>query len=170
MFRIDGEANHMQLNVRFNDMAIKSAEYLGGSSSNEVILGGRRPYFYSYDIESGAMAKVLGCTGKNIKSHEGLSVSPAAADGSGKGYIAIQGISGYVHVMCAQQKTWITDVKIPSGGGVRAVHFIDENTLCASGGDAEVYVWDLRSSRMGGGCRVVQRWGWGWGGLCDLMS
>jgi hypothetical protein len=44
-------------------MSIKVAEFLNGpqgQSSGEVIVGGRRPYFYSYDTQSGTLIKVPG--------------------------------------------------------------------------------------------------------------
>ena len=44
-------------------MSIKVAEFLngpGGKNNGEVIVGGRRPYFYSYDTASGSLIKVPG--------------------------------------------------------------------------------------------------------------
>jgi hypothetical protein len=44
-------------------MSIKVAEFFNGplgQSSGEVIVGGRRPYFYSYDTASGSLIKVPG--------------------------------------------------------------------------------------------------------------
>lgn len=67
-FRVDGDKNEKQLSVRFSDMAILSAQFVPHSS--EVLLGGRKPYFYCYDTESGSVRKVSGLAGKNIKSHE----------------------------------------------------------------------------------------------------
>ena len=44
--------------VHFNDMAISNARFLGRSS--EVVVSGRKPYFYSYDSVSGGVSKVIG--------------------------------------------------------------------------------------------------------------
>lgn len=51
--------------VHFNDMSIAGAKYLppasGSTSSiNEVVVCGRKPYFYSYDIGSGEIIKNTG--------------------------------------------------------------------------------------------------------------
>ncbi len=57
-FRIDGERNEKQLSVRFNDMAVTNARFLGQTA--EVAVCGRKPYFYVYDSLSGAIAKIPG--------------------------------------------------------------------------------------------------------------
>lgn len=67
-FKIDGEKNEKQLSVRLNDMSIQQAAFrrTGGASvgssnnSTEVLACGRKPFFYSYDTESGNVAKIPG--------------------------------------------------------------------------------------------------------------
>lgn len=39
-------------------MTIKYADFIGDPSSGEVIVGGRRPYFYSYDIVAARSTKI----------------------------------------------------------------------------------------------------------------
>lgn len=159
-FRIDGETNEKRLSVRFNDMSIKTAEFLGGAKgAGEVIVGGRRPYFYSYDVGSGSITKIPGCRHKEIKSHEVLATSPSSASGGpqSQGYIAVAGASGYVHLLSGKMKTWIGDVKLSSGGGVRAINFLSDTVLSASGQGAEVCLWDLRMISSGGGSGLISR-------------
>jgi hypothetical protein len=73
-FRIDGDKNEKQLAVRVNDMIIQNATFRSiavgssaeGASSGvrgaaeEVVLCGRKPFFYSYNTESGNIAKIPG--------------------------------------------------------------------------------------------------------------
>lgn len=75
-FRIDGDKNEKQLAVRVQDMIIQNATFrstttagagAGGSASSgargaaeEVVLCGRKPFFYSYDTDSGNIAKIPG--------------------------------------------------------------------------------------------------------------
>ena len=74
-FRIDGDKNEKQLSVKLQDMSIQSAAFRHtsttsgsnstssnstSSSKEEVILCGRKPFFYSYDIISGNIAKIPG--------------------------------------------------------------------------------------------------------------
>jgi U3 small nucleolar RNA-associated protein 18 len=73
--------------------------------------------------------------------HDQMAVSPEGSR------IAFNGGSGYVHVCCGKQKSWIADVKMNCA--VRASAFLDETTLVTGGLDADVYLWDLR---FGGRC------------------
>jgi U3 small nucleolar RNA-associated protein 18 len=74
-FRIDGDKNEKQLAVRVNDMIIQNATFrssgnnsASGSgaavgvrgSAEEVVLCGRKPFFYSYDTASGNISKIPG--------------------------------------------------------------------------------------------------------------
>jgi U3 small nucleolar RNA-associated protein 18 len=74
-FRIDGDKNEKQLAVRVNDMIIQNATFRGSGnnsvsgsgaavgvrgSAEEVVLCGRKPFFYSYDTASGNISKIPG--------------------------------------------------------------------------------------------------------------
>lgn len=133
-FRIDGDKNEKVSSIRFAEMKISSAAFLG--LSNDVVVGGRKPYFYHYDGNTGKVAKIPGPMGKGLKSHESMTVSPEGSR------IAVAGAGGYTHVLCGRHKTWQMDVK--SNSAVRSACFADENTLFASGLDADVYQFDLR--------------------------
>jgi U3 small nucleolar RNA-associated protein 18 len=135
-FRIDGEKNEKQLSVKFNDMAIQSASFIGNTA--EVVLGGRKPFFYSYDTITGNVLKIPGLMGKSLKSHENMIVSPNGSK------IAFAGAAGYIHILCGKLKTWIMDLKMNTA--VRSLFFLDEMTLVTSGLDADVYTWDLRNN------------------------
>ena len=67
-FRIDGDKNEKQLSVKFNDMSITCAAFLGCSS--EVVVSGRKPFFYSYDTASGLVTKLPGLMGKVIRDNK----------------------------------------------------------------------------------------------------
>ena len=41
-------------------MSIKCAEFIGDPTSGEVIIGGKKPYFYSYDTITGRTQKIPG--------------------------------------------------------------------------------------------------------------
>lgn len=63
-FKIDGEKNEKQLSVRLNDMSVQQAAFrrsgAGNNNNTEVLACGRKPFFYSYDTESGNVAKIPG--------------------------------------------------------------------------------------------------------------
>ncbi len=135
-FNIDGDKNTRQLTVKFNDMSILAAAFLGTTA--QVVVSGRKPYYYSYDTINGNVTKVPGLHGKHIKSYENLAVSPEGSK------IAFGGSGGYIYVCDGRLKTMMMELKMNSG--VRAITFIDEMTLVTSGVDADVYVWDLRKT------------------------
>lgn len=138
VFKLDEEEKSEKiLGTRFNEMPILDAKLLGTDSS-ELIVTGRKPYFYSYDLESGIVTKIrsLMSSGKGLNSHETMSICP---DGS---KIAFAGAGGYVHLLSGQQKTWMNDIKMNSA--VRAINFASDTILVTAGLDAEVYTWDLR--------------------------
>jgi U3 small nucleolar RNA-associated protein 18 len=134
-FKIDGDKNEKQLSVKF-DMAISSASYLGTSA--DVIVAGRKPYFYSYDTNSGNLNKIPGPVGRDLQSLEHMYTSK---DGS---KVAFTGVGGYIHILNGRTKSWMTDLKMNSP--VRSVCFVDEFTVATSGLDADIYIWDIRNS------------------------
>jgi hypothetical protein len=58
VFGIVGDAG-----VQFSDMSITNAHFLGNTS--EVIVAGRKPFYYSYDAESGVVRKIPGYSAQN---------------------------------------------------------------------------------------------------------
>jgi U3 small nucleolar RNA-associated protein 18 len=140
-------------------MSIVSGSFLG--NSDQAVLSGRKPFYYSYDIASGAVAKILGprgtyglnCdryglslkffkyryvhAGKDVKSLEKMSVSPSGSR------LAFQGAAGHIHIADGVSKNWIMDLKMNTAA--RSMTFLNDNTLCTSGVDAQVYLWDTRA-------------------------
>jgi U3 small nucleolar RNA-associated protein 18 len=133
-FRVDGDRNEKVSSMRFADMHISCAAFVG--RSNDVVVGGRKPYFYNYDGATGQVAKIPGLMGKGLKSHESFAVSPEGTK------IAFLGAGGYTHIVDGRNKAWQMDVKCNTA--VRAAVFASETSLFTSGLDADVYQWDLR--------------------------
>ena len=108
LFKIDGDKNEKILGVKFSDMSISNACFRNSSSSSsdEVVVCGRKPFFYAFDLKSGKSSKVPGLMGKSLKSHETMCISP------GGGKIAFAGAAGYTHICDGKNKTWVADVKV----------------------------------------------------------
>jgi len=91
-------------------------------------------------MSSGEMGKVPGLLGRKEKSLEHFV---ASQDGR---WLAFHGSSGYVILVAAKTRQWAGEFKM--SGSIRTVTFSpDGNRLMASGTDAAVYTWDIRSSR-----------------------
>ena len=56
-FKVDGERNEKQHGVNFADLSITTAGFVG-RAHNHVVVGGRKPFFYTYDLKSGRSMKV----------------------------------------------------------------------------------------------------------------
>ena len=111
-------------------LPIYSASFLGDTGN--VLVSGRRPFFYLYDAVAGKLDLIPRIIGREEKSLEKFSVSP---DGR---TIAFMGNDGYIILVDAHTKHWIADLKM--NGSVRAVTFTpDGEEIVASGSDGDVY-------------------------------
>ncbi|KAJ1399133.1 hypothetical protein B484DRAFT_250362 [Ochromonadaceae sp. CCMP2298] len=66
LFHVDGDRNERQASVKIQDMPVVSGFFRGGGTgytSSEVVLAGRKPYFYCYDVQGGGMSKIPGPMG-----------------------------------------------------------------------------------------------------------
>jgi U3 small nucleolar RNA-associated protein 18 len=162
VFKIDEEKNEKQVSVRFQDMMARSAKFVG--VDGEIVVSGRKPYYYAYEATTGQMTKFQRmCSflidgrldllilvaavvvfvspvpvGSKTKTLETMEVSPLGSK------LAFLGTEGYVHIADARSKQWIGDLKMNCTS--RAVTFLDELTCVTSGFDADIYLWDLRHS------------------------
>ena len=120
-------------------MAIECAAFV--NAGQQVVISGRRSYFYSYDLTSGVSNRcsgVMSAKERGLKSCELLRVSPNGSR------VAIGGSGGYVHILCGRTLTWLADVKMNCG--VRSLAFLSEDRLVTAGVDADIYEWDLRAT------------------------
>jgi len=142
-FQVDGKRNEKVAGVFFPDLPIQSAAFVdpsGGGAFEQVVVSGRRPFFYWYDTVSGTTGRVHRLMGREEKSLERFVASP---DGQ---WLAFTGKDGYIVLVGAKSKQWAGEFKM--NGTARSMAFsADGQHLLASGGDAVVYRWDLRSTR-----------------------
>ena len=119
-------------------LPIHTANFLGNTGN--VVVSGRRPFFYLYDAVAGKVDEVPRIHGRDEKSWEKHSVSPTGQ------LIAFYGNDGYIVLVDAHSKHWVGDLKI--NGSVRAITFTpDGSQILASGSDGDVYRWDVHSRR-----------------------
>lgn len=135
-FQIDGKRNKMMDSIFIEDCPIRNASFLPDGS--QVIVSGRRKFFYSVDISKGNVDKIGPLTGREEKSLEVFAVSPDSRT------IAFLGNEGYILLVSAKTKELIGTLKM--NGTARSLAFTDDGQqLLSSGGDGQVYHWDLRT-------------------------
>lgn len=119
-------------------MPIYSAQFVG--KSGNVLVSGRRPFFYIYDAVAGKLDQIPRLLGRGEKSWEKSVASP---DGR---TVAFCGNDGYVILFDIVTKQTRAELKL--NGSVRSITFSgDGEHVLASGSDGDVYRWDLRSTK-----------------------
>uniref|UniRef100_A0A7S2GVY7 Anaphase-promoting complex subunit 4 WD40 domain-containing protein n=1 Tax=Octactis speculum TaxID=3111310 RepID=A0A7S2GVY7_9STRA len=137
-FSVDGAKSQKVHSIFLPDCPVHSASWTRGG--DEVIVSGRRPFFYVYDAINGDVRKVGKLAGRSDRSLEKAWASPDQK------MVAFTANNGYVVLADARTKQWSQEFKI--NGTARSLSWSPcSRYLLASGGDAEVYTYDLRRSR-----------------------
>ncbi|XP_068323550.1 U3 small nucleolar RNA-associated protein 18 homolog [Pyrus communis] len=135
-FQIDGKRNAKIESIFLDDCPIRKASFLPDGS--QVIIAGRRNFFYSFDLVKAKVDKIGPLVGREEKSLEFFEVSPDSST------IAFVGNEGYILLVSSKTKELIRTLKM--NGTVRSLAFTnDGKQLLSSGGDGQVYHWDLRT-------------------------
>ncbi|KAJ1947768.1 U3 snoRNP protein [Kickxella alabastrina] len=138
LFEVDGKDNQKIQSIYFKDLPITSAQFIRGGQ--EVVVSGKRGWYYSVDIEKSAVTRISGIPGYKMKSLEFMHSSTTSDR------LAFMSNGGQIHLVSAQTKQFIHT--LPMNGAVRDVAFTaDGNYLWSTGLDNEVYQWDLRQNR-----------------------
>lgn len=135
-FQIDGKRNAKIQSIFLEDCPIRKASFMPNGS--QVIVSGRRNFFYSFDLVKATVDKIGPLVGREEKSLELFEISPDSST------IAFVGNEGYILLVSSKTKELIGTLKM--NGTVRSLSFADDGRqLLSSGGDGQVYHWDLRT-------------------------
>ncbi|RWW30656.1 hypothetical protein GW17_00004764 [Ensete ventricosum] len=137
-FQVDGKRNPKIQSIFIEDCPVHKASFL--PDGTEVIIAGRRKFFYSFDLVKASVSKIGPLTGREEKSLEVFEVSPDSST------IAFIGNEGYILLVSSRTKELIGTLKM--NGSARSLAFADGGQqLLSSGGDGHVYHWDLRTRK-----------------------
>lgn len=75
-FNVDGVDNPRVQSIFLEDMPVHKAAFSGGGA--QVIVTGRRSFFYVLDLETANIERVVGIFGRDERSFESFAASPAA--------------------------------------------------------------------------------------------
>ncbi|KAJ1824344.1 U3 snoRNP protein [Coemansia sp. RSA 2671] len=138
LFEVDGKENHKIQSIYFKDLSVTTAQFIRGGQ--EVVVSGRRGYYYSVDVEQGSVNRINGIPGHKMPS---LEFMRGNINGD---RLAVMSNGGQIHLLSARTKQFIHT--LPMNGVVRDISFTaDGNYLWSTGLDNEVYQWDLRQNR-----------------------
>lgn len=154
-FAVDGKKNSRLASLFLPDLPVQSACWNGDGS--EVIITGRRSHFYTYDVAAGKAHRIPRIMGREDKSLESCVVSPGDPSDASSVAAFLCG-SGTTVLVSSRTKQWVASLKME--GTVRAAAFtrgptagaggagpLDYPELLTTGGNGEVYRWDLRTMR-----------------------
>lgn len=135
LFKVDGQTNARVAVVHAADCPIYTAKFV---DARTCVLSGRRPFFYRVDLETTVAARFpIALAHRDVRSLErfancGHSLAFTANDG---------------RVLLCDAKSGVWKGALKLDGDARALAFIDEHTLLCATRRAEIYQWDLRSTR-----------------------
>lgn len=137
LFQVDGKLNPKIQSVKFSKFPIHTAHF--SSNGEELVVGSHKhAYFYYYDMIAGKIIQVPAVKDMDQTNMKDFEVSP---DGR---VIAFQGKYGYIHLLTAKTKEWITSLKMSDF--VRSLAFNKDGSKLYSHGDGgEVFVWDMNT-------------------------
>lgn len=140
IFEIDGKENPVAQSVYFDDLPISTARF-AGPDHNEILISGKRSFYYTYDLVGGVVKRIPGILGRSgEKNLESFEISP---NGS---FIAFMCKGGFISILDYKTKQNIGLLK--QNESVKCAAFTNDNLLYTSGAEGNVYIWDLR--KMGG--------------------
>lgn len=137
-FQIDGKRNPKVQSIFLDDFPIQKAAFVPDGS--RVIASARRHFVYLYDMNAGAVDRISPLVGREERSLESFQVSPDSK------IVAFLGNEGYILLASLKTKQLIGTLKM--NGSVRTISFSESGRiLLSSGGDGEVYHWDMGTRR-----------------------
>jgi U3 small nucleolar RNA-associated protein 18 len=120
-------------------MPVRQAAFARGGAA--VLAAGRRAFFYVLDLETAKAERVAGLFGRAERSLEAFAAAPGAD------VAAFFGAGGDVPLVSLKSRQAVGTLRM--NGSVRAGAFSPDGAqLLTSGGDGDVYVWDLRMRRV----------------------
>jgi U3 small nucleolar RNA-associated protein 18 len=154
LFNIDGHTNPRLQTLHIPALPVTNAQFHPSGSS--ILLTGHRPFYYTYDLQSGATTRsprgLWGTTFANGNNNADLSMETCAFN-TGGDVLAVAGRRGYVHLVDWRTGGGQAVGSVKANTGVRALWWLPNGReLMTLGEDAEAYLWDI------GTRRCLHRW------------
>lgn len=119
-----------------------------------MLLTGHRPFYYTYDLQSGACTRSprgLWGTHASNPGNTDLSMETCAFSHTGD-TLAVGGRRGYIHIVDWRRGGGQVVGSVKMNAAVKDLGWTEEGNLMGLGEDAEVYLWSV------GEKRCIRRW------------
>ncbi|KAI0307447.1 WD40-repeat-containing domain protein [Multifurca ochricompacta] len=153
LFNVDGHTNPHLQTLHIPALPVTNAQFHPSGSS--ILFTGHRPFYYSYDLQSGATTRsprgLWGTTFAN-RDNADLSMEVCAFNPGGE-LLAVAGRRGYVYLVDWRTGAGQVVGSVKANTSVRALWWLPNGReLMTLGEDAEAYLWDISTRR------CVHRW------------
>ena len=135
LFEVDGENNKHLHSQHFPNFPIDCARFTADGS--QVIVGSRRPHFYSFDLNTCTSTKLAGIRNRPNVHYKNFTMS---SDGE---YLGFQGHDGLFAVFSAKDKQIVKCVNHRTR--INCSSFLSENTFVTAGHGGFSTLWDTRT-------------------------
>jgi U3 small nucleolar RNA-associated protein 18 len=152
--QVDGHTNPHLQTLHIPTLPVTNAQF--HPSGTSVLLTGHRPFYYTYDLQSGATTRsprgLWGTTFANNGDNADHSMHVCAFNAAGD-ILAVAGRHGYVHLVDWRTGAGQVVGSVKANAGVKALWWLPNGReIMSLGEDAEAYLWDV------GTRRCIHRW------------
>ncbi|KAK9465916.1 WD40-repeat-containing domain protein [Lipomyces arxii] len=146
IYNVDGKVNALATSLHIRSSPIQTAQF--HVDGRRAFAGGRRRYFYIWDLESGGIDKITRMYGHERHQHsmERFKLSPCGR------FIGLIGSGGWINLLDASSGQWIAGAKVEGGQVADFAWSPDGGRMTIANSAGEVWEWSTAERRF------VSRW------------
>ncbi|KAK9351980.1 WD40-repeat-containing domain protein [Lipomyces doorenjongii] len=146
IYNVDGKVNPLATSLHIRSSPVQTAQF--HADGRRAFAGGRRRYFYVWDLESGSVDKMSRMYGHERHQHsmERFKLSPCGR------FIGLIGSGGWINLLDANSGQWISGAKIEGGHVADFVWSRDGGSMTIANSAGEVWEWSTSERR------YISRW------------
>ncbi|KAK9312736.1 WD40-repeat-containing domain protein [Lipomyces starkeyi] len=146
IYNVDGKVNPLATSLHIRSSPVQTAHF--HADGRRAFAGGRRRYFYVWDLETGSVDKISRMYGHERHQHsmERFKLSPCGR------FIGLIGSGGWINLLDANTGQWISGAKIEGGNVADFVWSHDGGSMTIANSAGEVWEWSTSERR------YISRW------------
>ncbi|KIK15415.1 hypothetical protein PISMIDRAFT_640852 [Pisolithus microcarpus 441] len=153
LFHVDGLTNPHAQTLHVPSLPITNAIFHPSGSS--IFMTGPRPFYYTYDLQSGASHRsprgLWGTTFSSANQDASMEMCAFSPDGD---ILAVAGRRGYIHLVDWRSGSAQVVAGLKANAAIKSLWWsrVQDGELLSLTQDSQVYVWDVRQRK------CVRRW------------